>query len=124
MPNLVTGAVLGAVVALMAAVPNDSETSLRLSVTHAGGSASSTRAVTLRCGPDGGEHPQAARACLELSGSGGRFEHAPDGRMCTDVHSPVVARAEGRRHGKPARFRAEYGNDCVMRARTGTVFAF
>lgn len=124
MPNLVTGAIVGAVVALMPAVPAGSGTSLRLSVTHPGATASSTRAVTLRCDPAGGEHPEAARACLELKGSGGRFEHAPDGRMCTDVYAPVVAEAKGRWHGKPARFRAEYGNDCVMLSRTGTVFAF
>ncbi|WP_433466889.1 SSI family serine proteinase inhibitor [Spirillospora sp. CA-128828] len=115
---------MGALVALVAAAPSDSGTSLRLSVTHPGENTSGTRAVTLRCDPPGGEHPEAARACLELSGSGGRFAHAPDGRMCTDVYAPVVARAEGRWRGRPARFRAEYGNDCVMRSRTGTVFAF
>jgi hypothetical protein len=124
MANLAGGVVVGAVVALVAAVPSGAETSLRLSVTHPGEHASGARSVTLRCDPAGGGHPDAARACLELSGSGGSFEHAPDGRMCTDVYAPVIARAEGRWRGKPARFRAEYGNDCVMMSRTGTVFAF
>ena len=121
MPNLVTGVIAGAVIALVPAVPSDAGTSLRLTITHPdrGGS----KAVTLRCGPPGGDHPQAARACAELAGSGGKFDHAPDGRMCTAVHAPVVARAEGRWHGKTVRFRAEYGNDCAMRARTGVVFA-
>lgn len=124
MPNLLSAVVVGAVVALMPAAPSGAETSLRLSVTHPGGSTSGSRTVTLRCGPPGGEHPEAARACLELEGSGGRFEHRPDGRMCTAVHAPVVARAEGRWKGRPAHFQAEYGNDCVMLSRTGTVFAF
>ena len=130
MSNLVTGVLLGAVIALMPAAHSEPAafaepgTSLRLSVTHPGEATSGTRAVTLRCDPPGGGHPEAARACLELDGSGGKFEHRPDGRMCTAVHSPVVVRAEGRWKGRPARFRAEYGNDCVMWSRTGTVFAF
>ncbi|URM98809.1 subtilase-type protease inhibitor [Actinomadura madurae] len=124
MPNLAAGVVVGAVVALLVAAPSGAETSLRLSVTHPGERSSVARAVTLRCDPPGGGHSDAARACLELSGSGGAFEHAPDGRMCADVYAPVIARAEGRWRGKPARFRAEYGNDCVMRSRTGSVFAF
>jgi hypothetical protein len=124
MANLAAGVVLGAVVAMVAAAPSDSGTSLRLSVTHPGDDASGARSVTLRCDPAGGEHPEAARACLELKGSGGKFAHAPDGRMCTDVYAPVIAEADGRWHGRPARFRARYDNDCVMRSRTGTVFAF
>ncbi|WP_141578450.1 SSI family serine proteinase inhibitor [Actinomadura sp. WMMA1423] len=132
MPNHATAVVVGAVIALMPAAHSGHEkassgherTSLRLSVTHPGENTSGSRAVTLRCDPPGGGHPEAARACLELGGSGGRFEHDPDGRMCTAVHSPVIARAEGRWKGRPARFRAEYGNDCVMGSRTGTVFAF
>lgn len=124
MPNLFSAVVVGAVVALMPAAPSEAQTSLRLSVTHPGSSTSGSRTVTLRCDPPGGRHPDAARACLELDGAGGRFEHRPDGRMCTAVHAPVVARAEGRWKGRPARFRAEYGNDCAMLSRTGSVFAF
>ncbi len=121
MPNLVPGVLAGAVIALLSASPEPA-TSLRLTLDHPGHD--SSRSVTLRCGPPGGDHPAAARACSELDGSGGRFEHAPDGRMCTAVHSPVVARAEGRWRGRSVRFREEYGNDCVMRSRTGTLFAF
>lgn len=124
MPNLVTGVIAGAVIALMPAVPSGAETSLRLTVVHPERNASGSRAVTLRCGPPGGDHPEAARACADLAESGGAFAHAPDGRMCTAVHAPVVARAAGRWHGRTVRFRAEYGNDCAMRSRTGAVFAF
>ncbi|MEU8797222.1 SSI family serine proteinase inhibitor [Spirillospora sp. NPDC048819] len=124
MPNLVTGVIAGAVIALMPAVPPEPETSLTLTLTHPDRATTGGRSVTLRCEPPGGGHPEAARACSELSESGGTFAHAPDGRMCTAVHSPVIAQAKGRWRGKPVRFRAEYGNDCAMRSRTGTVFAF
>ncbi|MFG2085097.1 MULTISPECIES: SSI family serine proteinase inhibitor [unclassified Spirillospora] len=124
MPNLATGVIAGAVIALMPAVPAEPGTSLRLTLTHPDRATTGGRATTLRCGPPGGGHPEAARACSELGESGGAFTHAPDGRMCTAVHSPVIAEAKGRWHGKPVRFRAGFGNDCAMRSRTGMVFAF
>ncbi|MBD2896149.1 SSI family serine proteinase inhibitor [Spirillospora sp. NPDC000708] len=118
----------GALIALSPAVPahhhESGTTSLRLTLTHPGRHASSTHTVTLYCDPPGGRHPDPARACSELNGSGGKFAHAPDGRMCTAVYAPVVAQAKGRWHGRPVSFRARYGNDCVMHSRTGTVFAF
>lgn len=122
MSNLLTGVIAGAVIALVPVVP--SESTVWLTLTHPGRDTSGTRAVTLRCDPPGGGHPAAARACAELEASGGKFEHPPDGRMCTAVHAPVIARAEGQWNGEPVRFRAEYGNDCAMQSRTGTVFAF
>ncbi|MFA1548691.1 SSI family serine proteinase inhibitor [Actinomadura chokoriensis] len=124
MSNLLTGVIAGALIALVPTVPSGSGSSLRLSLSHPDRAPSGSRAVTLRCDPPGGGHPEAARACSELGESGGKIAHQPDGRMCTAVHAPVVARAEGRWRGKPVRFRAEYGNDCAMRARTGAVFAF
>ncbi|MFB4312194.1 SSI family serine proteinase inhibitor [Actinomadura sp. GTD37] len=124
MSNLLTGVIAGAVIALVPAVPSGSGTSLRLTLAHPDRAASGSRAVTLRCEPPGGGHPEAARACLELAGSGGEFAHPADGRMCAAVHAPVIARADGRWRGKTVRFRAEYGNDCAMRSRTGVLFAF
>lgn len=124
MPNMAAGVIAGAVIALMPAVPAEPETSLRLAITHPDRDTSGSRTVALRCDPPGGRHPEAERACSELHESGGRFEHPPDGRMCTTVYAPVIAQAKGRWRGKAVRFRAEYGNDCAMRSRTGTVFAF
>jgi hypothetical protein len=124
----ITAAVAGAVIALLPGVPahhhQEGATSLRLTLTHPGRTASGTHAVTLRCDPPGGRHPDAARACGELEESGGEFAHAPDGRVCTAIYAPVVAQAKGRWHGRPVSFRAKYANDCVMHSRTGTVFAF
>ncbi|TDC44805.1 hypothetical protein E1281_32575 [Actinomadura sp. KC345] len=106
----------------MPAAPSKPASSLRLTLDHP--DRGTSRSVTLLCEPPGGGHPEAVRACSELSGSGGRIAHAPDGRMCTAIHSPVTARAKGHWRGEPVRFHTEYGNDCAMRSRTGTVFAF
>ncbi|QXJ24165.1 serine protease [Actinomadura graeca] len=109
------------------AVPAHAEApaaSLRLTLTYPGRQASATKTVTLRCGPAGGDHPDAARACADLDENRGAFARSPDGRACTMIHAPVIARAEGRWHGRAARFRTEYGNECEMHARTGKIFAF
>ncbi|MDL4820377.1 SSI family serine proteinase inhibitor [Actinomadura opuntiae] len=126
MSNIIA-VIAGAVLALSPTVhahDGEAKTSLRLTLTHPGHDTSGTRAVTLYCDPPGGRHPDPARACSELEGSGGKFTHAPDGRMCTQVYAPVVAAAEGRWHGNPVSFHAQYANDCVMHSHTGTVFAF
>ncbi|MWA06734.1 hypothetical protein F8568_041610 [Actinomadura sp. LD22] len=124
----ITAVLAGAVIALFPAVPahhhGGGTTALQLTVTHPGRTTSGTHTVTLTCDPPGGRHPDAARACSELDGSGGTFAHPPDGRMCTQIHAPVVAKAKGRWHGDPVSFHGRYANDCVMRSRTGTVFAF
>ncbi|MFD0691791.1 SSI family serine proteinase inhibitor [Actinomadura fibrosa] len=99
-------------------------TSLRLTLTYPGRNTSGTRSVTLQCAPTGGSHPSAARACAELAASHGAIDRSPDGRICLAVYAPVVARAEGRLRGAPVSFRTRYGNDCVMRSRTGSVFDF
>ncbi|MUN40758.1 SSI family serine proteinase inhibitor [Actinomadura litoris] len=119
---------LSAAVALGPAVPADASeaprTSLRLTLTYPGHDASGTRSVTLRCDPAGGSHPRAAPACAELRRAGGRLVHDPDGRVCTAQYSPVVAQARGSWRGTPVSFRSQFGNDCVMHSRTGTVFGF
>lgn len=149
MPHLVATALTGAALALLPAVPATAATStvtiaapstpappagasaqagrgtaLRLTLTFPEQNASGSRTVTLACDPAGGSHPHATQACADLDRSRGRFEHEPDGRACTLIYSPVVARAEGSWHGRPARFRREFPNDCVMRAHTDSVFTF
>ncbi|WP_242900631.1 SSI family serine proteinase inhibitor [Actinomadura terrae] len=127
MPRIAVLAMAAAAV-LAPAVPAGAsgapESSLRLTLTYPGRDNSGTRSVTLRCDPDGGSHPHAARTCAELRRSGGRIVHDPDGRVCTAQYSPVVAEARGRWRGGQVNFRTKFGNDCVMHSRTGSVFAF
>ena len=91
-----TAVLAGALIALSPAVPahhhGGGTTSLRLTLTHPGRTASSTHTVTLRCDPPGGRHPDPARACSELDGSGGKFAHAPDGRMWFAASSGALPR--------------------------------
>ncbi|TDD95463.1 SSI family serine proteinase inhibitor [Actinomadura rubrisoli] len=134
MPHLIATALVGGALALLPAVPAQAApgTSLRLTLTYPGNDTSAapgngtsgTRTVTLRCGPAGGNHPKAARACTEIDAAGGRLAHAPDDRVCTAIYAPVVAQADGHWRGRAVDFRAEYGNDCAMRSRTGTIFDF
>ncbi|MFC9976291.1 SSI family serine proteinase inhibitor [Spirillospora sp. NPDC127200] len=134
MPHLIATALTGAALALSpallpaapaaAAAAPAAATELRLTLTYPGTTVSGTRAVRLTCDPTGGEHPRAARACAELARSGGRFEHDSGDRICTLEYAPVIAEAEGHWRGRPARFQREYPNGCVLRAYTGTIFAF
>ncbi|MGI5167059.1 SSI family serine proteinase inhibitor [Spirillospora sp. CA-253888] len=137
MPHLIATALTGAALALSPALPvapasaaagpatgPAAATELRLTLTYPGTTTSGTRTVTLTCDPAGGQHPRATRACAELARSGGRFEHDSGDRICTLEYAPVIAEAEGLWRGRPARFRREYPNGCVLRAYTGTIFAF
>ena len=104
---------------------NAPRASLRLTLTHPGQEGVAPRSVTLLCEPVGGTHPEAERACEELSGSQGVIGRSPSTETaCTMIYAPVIAEAQGHWHGRPVRFRAEYGNDCVLAANTGSIFRF
>ncbi|MFC0041442.1 SSI family serine proteinase inhibitor [Actinomadura rayongensis] len=124
MPHLVHAVLTGAALALLPAVPAaagaPAPAELRLSVQRG----ADVRTVVLRCGPAGGTHPQAARACAELARGGGKVDRPSDGVFCTMDYAPVTASAQGRYGRGSVRFSKEYSNACVMRARTGTLFAF
>ncbi|OLT38155.1 hypothetical protein BJF79_05300 [Actinomadura sp. CNU-125] len=124
MPHTLGSVLVGAALALLPVAQSDSGTSLRLTLKHPGRETTGPRTATLHCDPPGGRHPEAMRACADLAESGGAIAHEPDGRMCTAIHSPVTVRAEGTWRERPVRFRKTYPNDCVMRSRTGMVFAF
>ncbi|MWK34267.1 hypothetical protein GEV43_09565 [Actinomadura sp. J1-007] len=74
--------------------------------------------------PGGRQPPARAPGVRGPRPFSGRFEHEPDGRACTLIYSPVVAQAAGSWHGRPAKFRREFPNDCVMRAHTDSLFTF
>jgi hypothetical protein len=154
MPHLVATALTGAALALLPAVPpapsggppwpagiaaadaadgpsagapaaGAPASSLRLTLTHPGQAGAAPRSVTLLCEPAGGTHPEAGRACEELSRSQGVIgRYPPADTHCVMIYAPVIAEARGHWHGRPVRFRAEYGNDCAMTASTGSVFRF
>ncbi|WP_354638952.1 SSI family serine proteinase inhibitor [Kitasatospora camelliae] len=84
------------------------------------------REIALVCpAADGSAHPHAEAACEELAAADG-----DPGRMatrevlCTMMHRPVTARAEGSWLGRPVSWRHGYTNACAMHAATGTVFDF
>ena len=83
-------------------------------------------ATTLTCNPDGGDHPRASEASLQLKAADGRIEAIPaDPGDCTLELNPVVLRAIGIWEGEHRYFRAEYPNQCqAVKATGGVVFDF
>lgn len=103
---------------------------LRLTVIDKSRPVPVSRWVSLTCDPAGGTHPRAVEACREL-----RLNLAPiAGRStgpitgpaarCTTEYAPRTVLAEGHWSRRAIRHRAEYGNDCLLRAATGTVYQF
>lgn len=83
------------------------------------------RQRVLRCEPTGGTHPLAAQACGELDRAGGNPAALPSQpRVCPFIYRPVTASAKGFWHGNRVDFTQTYPNDCVLHARTGSVFQF
>ncbi|MCP2337031.1 SSI family serine proteinase inhibitor [Actinomadura rupiterrae] len=97
---------------------------MQLTLAYPGDGVSGTRMVVLACDPAGGTHPEAGPACADLAGHNGAFDHDPAEGICAMIYRPVVARASGSWRGKAVAFSKEYGNECLMHARTGKVFAF
>lgn len=80
----------------------------------------------LECGPGGGSHPTPQAACDEIALAGGDFNRLPDktGEYCTMQYQPVTASAEGRWKCKDVKWTQTYGNLCLLRIDTGSVFVF
>ena len=85
----------------------------------------SSSAVTLRCQPPGGTHPQRGRACRSLTAAGGDFGKLPkESGLCPLIWAPVTATATGQWHGEPVLHTHTYPNRCVATAESGHVFDF
>ncbi|WP_333775502.1 SSI family serine proteinase inhibitor [Streptomyces sp. IBSBF 3136] len=97
---------------------------LHLTVTRGLAAAGPAQSALLLCDPPLG-HPHAVRACAQLAAAHGDIARIPyaQGVFCPMIYAPVTARAQGRWHGRPVAFRETYSSKCVMRARTGEVFA-
>jgi hypothetical protein len=95
---------------------------LRILVAEKGGE---TKAVTLRCDRDGGDHPAPREACRLLRRAGGdpaRLNAAP-GQVCTRELRPHAVVVAGMWRGKTIIFGRVFGNPCLMRAAGGAVYA-
>lgn len=96
---------------------------LTLSVRPIVGAAST---VVLECGPAGGSHPNPDMACDEIARVGGDLNSLADkeGEYCTMEYQPVTVSAVGRWRCRDVTWLRTYGNLCLMRVDTGSVFAF
>ena len=82
-------------------------------------------AVTLRCHPSGGAHPQPRAACQTLRAVGGRPARIkPAHTMCTMIYAPITAQITGKWRGKKISWSKTYGNTCEMIRATGVLFRF
>ncbi|MEE2051230.1 MULTISPECIES: SSI family serine proteinase inhibitor [Nocardiopsidaceae] len=110
-----------AVLSLAFAVPAQAErtvtTSHTLSIRTP--STGEVRQVTLECRPTGGDHPEAERACAAVDGAGSIARAKGEGGMCTMIHQPVVAVAEG-----AERYEEEFSNSCLLVSQKGVLFDF
>lgn len=67
---------------------------------------------TLTCGPTGGDHPQAEKACEDLSGQALPMA-TPSGEICTEQYGgPEIAVVRGRFEGRPVSLRLSRTNGC------------
>ncbi|WP_326575627.1 subtilase-type protease inhibitor [Streptomyces sp. NBC_00487] len=96
---------------------------LYVSLTRGDARSSDTRGTLLLCDPPQG-HGRAAQACAELRETSGDITRIPHrNALCTEIHAPVRATAEGRWNGRSVTYEQTFANACVMAARTGAVFA-
>ncbi|MET7730525.1 SSI family serine proteinase inhibitor [Streptomyces sp. NPDC005402] len=122
------GLAAASVLLLAAAAPATAGSSagtdhLYLMVTTGDGRSSDTRGTLLLCDPPQG-HGRAAEACAELDSVGGDLDALePADGYCPMLYAPVTAQARGEWNGRPVEYRQTFSNGCVMRARTGAVFA-
>lgn len=96
---------------------------LYVTVTRGDARAGDTRGTLLRCDPPQG-HPHAAQACDQLRSLSGDLTAIPRrDALCAMIYAPVTARAEGQWQGRTVTYTQTFANACVMRARTGEIFA-
>jgi hypothetical protein len=83
------------------------------------------RAATLRCEPQGGDHPAAAEACAELTRVDGDFIalRGQDG-ICTKEYRPVTVTVTGIWRGRHTSYRSTFANRCMLIQAKGPVFEF
>lgn len=120
------GAVLSAGPAFAAVTrPVVAKSRLVLTVTPGEKSAPAKRHATLTCGPAGGSHHSARKACAAIGAVNGSLDKlVPAQTMCTMQYDPVTVTATGSWRGSAVRYTHTFSNSCVLGADTGPVFAF
>ncbi|MFF8593460.1 SSI family serine proteinase inhibitor [Streptomyces sp. NPDC015220] len=130
------GAATAAVVLLAAALPvqaaraaqahpheTDQGDWLYITVTHGDTRTGDSRGALLRCDPPRG-HSHASQACAQLRSARGDIRVIPHKDVyCSMVYAPVTVQARGEWQGRAIDYTQTFANACVMRARTGEVFA-
>ncbi|MGX7828771.1 SSI family serine proteinase inhibitor [Actinokineospora sp. 24-640] len=108
-------------VAIASQHPEEEHAVLALTVTGRHGG---MKAGTLRCGPDGGSHPNASAACEALTQVEGnlRLLNTEPNMVCTLEYDPVTATARGFWNGEMIDYREVFPNACAMKSYTGPVF--
>ncbi|MEU0331941.1 SSI family serine proteinase inhibitor [Streptomyces sp. NPDC006193] len=96
---------------------------LYLTVTKGDARSNDTHAALLMCDPPRG-HARAAEACADLSATDGDVGRIPPKDVvCPMIYSPVTVHARGQWNKRTVDFQETYASPCVMKARTGSVFA-
>lgn len=132
--SLIAGAVGLAAAGMLGAAPAQAEhatfglyapTALVLSLSYGENPQTVQRAVTLRCEPAGGDHPDVDTACAELASVRGNFSwlSGEDG-VCTKEYRPVTVAATGVYRGHATEYSRVFPNHCMMVRAKGPVFDF
>lgn len=88
---------------------------LTITVWPQGQSAGGARRWTLECGPAGGTHPQAQKACARLAATPNPFRPVPRDVMCTEVYGgPEEALVTGTYRGARVNARFNRVNGCEI----------
>jgi Subtilisin inhibitor-like len=90
--------------------------SLTISVWPKGrGGGQPVRSVTLRCRPDGGDHPRPGYACARLFANLGALSPVPPSRVCTAIYGgPQQALVAGSVNGRRVRATFNRRNGCEI----------
>ncbi|NRQ30996.1 hypothetical protein HII36_03995 [Nonomuraea sp. NN258] len=84
-----------------------------------------TKTDWLYCNPDGGTHPAAKAACgllRKAKGDPAKVNVNPR-PVCTKELTPHAVVVAGMWRGKPVRYATIFGNECLMKARTGALLS-
>jgi hypothetical protein len=81
------------------------------------------RTYQLTCDPDGGDHPDPARACARLGAVEGRIgELRPGRRPCGWTYRPYKVDVRGSWQGRNVSFNGTYPNPCLAKSAGGGLF--